>query len=130
MVSQMDLAASLGALTGGEVPEGLDGENILEALMGKSDTGRRELVLEANGRLAMREGDFAIIPPYRGRETNITGNELGNLPSWGLFDIASDPGQRVDISASQPEKLEQMKEKFLSLTAGYYKSSVKEVPLQ
>ena len=75
-VSQLDLFASLGKLVGGNVPEGLDSRQVLPALLGRSDEGREDMVLEAQGRLAYKNGDYVIIPPYNGRKTNTTGNEL------------------------------------------------------
>ncbi len=115
-VSQLDLFASLGEIVGGEVPEGLDSRQLSEAFLGHSDEGRLSMVLEAQGRLAYRKGDYVLIPPYEGPQFSITGNELGNLPGWSLFDLTSDPGQQHDLSGSCPEILEEMKQEFL---AGY-----------
>jgi len=130
LVCQMDLAASLGALTGGDVPEGLDSHNLLKALFGESRKGREELVVEAMGRLALREGKWMMIPPYKGKKRNETGNELGNLPDFALFDLQSDPGQTTDLAATNPAELEALKQHFLVLTKGFYKNEVAEEPLK
>lgn len=130
LVCQLDIAASLGKLTGGDVPGGLDSEQLLPAFMGKSARGREDLVLEAKGRMALREGDWAMIPPYEGPERNRTGNELGNLPDYALFDLKEDPGQANDLASAFPDKLEEMKTRFLALTEGYYKAKVAEVELK
>ena len=130
LVCQMDLAASLGALTGGKVPEGLDSRNLLKAFMGKSNKGREDLIVEAQGRLALRDKQWVMIPPYKGEERNLTGNELGNLPDFALFDMSSDPGQTTDLAAKHPEELEKLKKRFFALTDGYYRSDVGDVPLK
>ncbi len=130
MVCHLDLAASLGALTGGVVPEGLDSQNLLPAFMGESKEGRKDLVLEAQGRLALREGDWALLPPYKGKERNETGNELGNLPEWSLFNLREHPDQQTNVAADHPERTEEMKARFLDLTKGFYKEKVAEEPLK
>ncbi len=130
LVSQMDIAASLGALTGGEVPEGLDSENLIEALTGRSDQGRGELITEAQGKLAMRSGDWAMIPPYDGQPRNLTGNETGNMPEWALFDLKEDPSQTTDLAARDPEKLEELKARFFDLVGEFYVKNTKEVELK
>lgn len=112
-VSQLDLFASLGEIIGADVPQGLDSQPLAEAFLGRSDTGRTSMVLEAQGRLAYRKGNYVLIPPYNGPRRNITGNELGNLPDWALFDLASDPGQSHDISASEPQIVSEIQEEFL-----------------
>lgn len=111
-VSQMDLYASLGQLAGVEVPSGLDSEPLLEALLGNSDEGRDAMVLEAQGRLAYKKGDHVLIPPYSGPVANITGNELGNLREWSLFDLGSDPSQKENIAEEEGALLEEMKTLF------------------
>lgn len=122
-VSQLDFFASLGKLVGGEVPEGLDSREHLDALLGKSDSAREALVLEAEGRLAYRSGRYALIPPYSGPKTNTTKNELGNMDEWGLYDLEADRGQQTNIAAEHPELLEQLKGSFLSVIGDRYRPS-------
>ena len=116
LVCQMDLFASLGDLIGGNVPEGLDSRNTLDAFLGKSDTGRKTLIHEAEGRLALRDGDYTMIPPYEGPERNYSKNELGNLPEYALFNMKEDPSQMTDIADQEPERLEAMKKEFSEIT--------------
>ena len=101
LVCQMDLFASLGDLIGGNVPEGLDSRNTLDAFLGKSDTGRKTLIHEAEGRLALRDGDYTMIPPYEGPERN---------------NMKEDPSQMTDIADQEPERLEAMKKEFSEIT--------------
>lgn len=130
LVCQLDLAASLGALIGAKVPDGLDSRNLLQAFLGRSDKGRDELVLEASQKLAFRQGDWVMIPPYKGQKRNLTGNELGNLNTYGLFNLKEDPQQQVNRAAQQPERLEAMKAALLRIAAGYYDPKVGDIVLQ
>ncbi len=130
LVSQMDLLASIAELVGQPLQGESDSENILPALLGKSDVGRKSLVLEANGKLAIRAGEWVMIPPYGGPERNLTGNELGNMPEFGLYNLKEDIGQKKNVSSQYPEKLEEIKENFFHKTEGYYNSNVKEITLK
>ena len=130
LVSQLDLMASVAELINFQIDRELDGQNILPALLGKSKKGRSEFVVEANGKLAFRSGEWAFIPPYKGPERNLTGNELGNLQEGGLFDLKSDPGQEKNLVKQNKEKYEKLKTRFLEITDGFYKPMVKEIELK
>ncbi len=130
IVCQIDLLASLSDLVGQPLEGQFDSENLLPALLGQSEEGREDLVQEANGKLAIRVGDWAMIPPYDGPDRNLTGNELGNMPGFGLYNLKEDIGQEENVGTVYPEKLEEIKERFFQLTEGYYKSNVKEVELK
>ena len=130
MVCQLDLMASIASLVKQPLKEGFDSQNILPALLGKSKKGRSELVVEANGKLAFRSGDWAFIPAYKGPERNTTGNELGNLPSDGLFNLKKDVGQLNNVGAGNPTQLQKMKSRFLEITKGYYNADVQEIELK
>ncbi len=130
LVSQIDLLASVAELTNCEIPEGLDTQNHLDTFLGKSETGRESYIVEAMGRLAYRKGDYAMIPPFKGKKSNETGNELGNVDHFALFNLANDQEQQNDLSATKPELLEQLKSEFLTLTKGYYDPNTKEEELK
>ena len=130
LICQMDLIASLGKLVDASLPEGLDSREYLDAFMGKKLQARENLVVEAQGRMAYRQGDWMMIPPYRGQERTLTGNELGNLPEYALFNLKEDKAQQENRVAGNEPLLEEMKENFFTLTAGYYKSEVEEEPLK
>lgn len=129
-VSLMDLFASLGGLTGGEVPEGIDSQDHIDAFLGKTDKAREDMVLEAQGKFAYRSGNYALIPPYKGPKANITKNELGNLDEWGLFDLSKDRGQLENIAESEPELLKRLRTSFFDAVGEYYKADVEEVELK
>lgn len=108
LVCQMDLLASLAALTGGDAGA-TDSQELTDVLLGKKDDGRRELVLEATSRTALRKGNWALIPPYKGpavaKEVNI---ETGNSDQYQLYDLQTDPGQQNNLTQQNPEKLKEM----------------------
>ena len=130
LVCQMDLVASLGDMLGATLPEGLDSRNYLSAFMGTTSVARENLVIEAQGRLAYRSGDWIMMPPYKGSQRNLTGNELGNLDEFSLFNVKSDREQTSNVAAMHPELLEQLKQEFFTQTDGFYRSDVEEEPLK
>ncbi len=130
LICHLDLLASLSELVGQPQHKDLDSQQLLPTLLGKNKEGRENLVVEAQGKMAFREGDWAMIPPYKGPERNTTGNELGNLKEYGLFNLKEDRAQTQNRAQSQHERLESMEKDFLMLTEGYYKAEVKETPLK
>jgi arylsulfatase A-like enzyme len=130
MVCQLDFMASIASLINQPLNGEFDSQNILPALLGKSKKGRSELVLEANGKMAYRTGDWSFIPAYKGPERNTTGNELGNLPEGGLYNLKKDLSQHNNIAAENNAQFEKMKTRFLEITEGYYTSNVKEIELK
>ncbi len=108
IVCQMDLLASFAALTGQQVDQ-VDSQNLLDVFLGESDQGRTELVLEATSRTALRKGDWVMIPPHTGPQRNQQVNiELGNEKEYQLFNLAEDIGQRNNLAETEPEKLQEM----------------------
>lgn len=130
LVTQLDFFASIGRLTGGEVPEGLDSRDNLEAFLGQDVSAREAMVLEAQGKLAYRSGRYAMIPPYKGPKTNITKNELGNMREWGLFDLENDRFQENNIAGSCPEVLQKMESEFLDIVGDHYRPDTREEELK
>lgn len=123
LVCQLDIMASVAELINQPLSREFDSQNILNAFLGKSQKGREELVLEAQGRLAYRAGDWVFIPPYPGIQySKDTGNEYGNIPQGGLFDLKSDIGQQINLAQINEEKLKEMESDFLKIVKGYYQS--------
>lgn len=120
LVSQLDLLASFADLIDADIPEDLDSENLLGVFMGNSVVGRKSFITEAMGRLAYRKGDYMLIPPYKGEKRNLTGNELGIVDDFSLFNLKTDIGQTNDLSEQEVKLTKNMKSEFLSRTKGYY----------
>ena len=127
----MDLYATVGAITGGAVPEGLDSTPLPEVLLGKDlRHGRDTLVLEAQGRLAMLAGQYAFIPAYSGRNFNSTGIELGCNRFDTLWNLTEDPAQQEDRSGEDPARTAALRKAFIRLAEGYYDENQAVDPLQ
>jgi len=115
IVSHLDLFSSLSALVDSKtrVP---DSQDFLDVIMGKSQQGREELVLEATSKTALRKGDWAMIPPYKGPAKQMQLNiELGNSKEFQLYNLKEDIGQQNNLADSEPEKLQEMIKTFESL---------------
>ena len=130
LVCQVDILASLGSMIHADLPGGLDSRNYLDAFFGKEQTARKDVVLEAQGRMAYRSGDWIMMPPYKGSERNLTGNELGNLGEYGLFNVKADRTQQQNMAAQRPVLLDSLKQNFFAEVDGYYRSEVEEEPLK
>ncbi|SMD44053.1 Arylsulfatase A [Aquiflexum balticum DSM 16537] len=115
LVSQLDLFASLSKLVGSDEAT-KDSMDMLAVLMGESNEGREDLILEATTRTALRSGDYVMIPPYIGPAVNTFVNiELGNDSEYQLYNLKEDIGQKKNLAASQPELLEKLVKKFEEL---------------
>jgi arylsulfatase A-like enzyme len=112
LVCQLDLLSSLAALVGSD-QQARDSEQLLDVLMGKSEAGREQLVLEATSRTAFRQGDWVMIPPYPGPAVNENVDiELGNDDAYQLYNLAEDLEQQKNLAEAQPEKLKAMIQAF------------------
>jgi arylsulfatase A-like enzyme len=117
LLSQVDLYASLGTLTGqkpagGAAPDSMD---MLPALLGRDAKGREWLVEHA-GVLSLIEGNWKLISPGNGQKVNPnTNTEMGNDPSPQLYDLAKDPGERENVAAANPARVEAMMARLAKL---------------
>lgn len=129
MICQLDLLSSFAALTGSDTRT-RDSEELLDVLLGKSNKGREELVIEATSRTALRKGDWVMIPPYPGpvvqKQVNI---ELGNSKEYQLYNVKEDVGQRNNLAEDNPEKLQEMIRAFDSIR-GNDASNIEQLELQ
>jgi len=128
MVSQLDLLSSLAQLVGSDVRTD-DSLPLMDLLMGKSDQGRDELVIEATSRTAYKKGDWVMIPPYKGPASNDNVKiELGNDSDFQLYNLAEDIGQQNNLAESQPEKLQELLTAFEAIRGdGYGKTQKLEL---
>ena len=108
LICQLDILASLATLTGADV-NSTDSKDLLDVLMGTSEEGREELVLEASTRTAYRKGNWLMIPPYNGPAVASNVNiELGNSPNYQLYNLEADLAQQKNLAKSNPDKLNEM----------------------
>ncbi|HSR59396.1 MAG TPA: arylsulfatase [Robiginitalea sp.] len=108
LVSQVDLLASLGRLAGAEV-SGTDSQDLLDAFLGRTEQGRENLVLEATGRTAFRQGGWVLIPPHEGPAVAANVNiELGNSPGYQLYHLSDDAGETRNLAGEEPARLQEL----------------------
>ena len=120
MVSQLDLLSSLAQLVGSEVTTA-DSLPLLELLMGQSDEGRDEMVIEATSRTAFKRGDWVMIPPYEGPAVNDKVQiELGNDSDFQLYNLTEDIEQQNNLAALKPDKLQEMLTAFEAIRGDDY----------
>lgn len=105
LACQVDFGASFAALTGQPNP-GPDSQNILDALLGVSNYGRKSLILDnGSGRPLIRENDWVMIPPYPGEPLHKSVNiETGFARDIQLYNLTADPGQQKNLAREDPEK--------------------------
>jgi len=119
LVCQIDLIASIAKLVGADV-RSTDSQNLLNAFLGKSNKGRKNLVIEANTKTAFRNGNWLMIPPYKGNpileEVNI---EVGNSPDYQLYNLKEDIGQKHNLAKAKPAILSKMIKDFESVRGNY-----------
>lgn len=129
LVCQVDLFASIAALVNSS-EKTQDSQQLLDVFMGKSESGREELILEATSRTAMRKGDWILIPPYKGPalspEVNI---ELGNNAEWQLYNVKEDIGQQKNLANENGEKLQEMIKSFEEIRGNNY-SNIQKLELK
>jgi len=112
LFSQIDLYASLAALTGQKIMDGdaSDSKNNLSILLNQSQTSREYIIEQSvNSTLSILVGEWKYIEPSDGptvnRQTNI---ELGNSPTPQLYNLKSDIGERRNLASEMPEKVKEM----------------------
>lgn len=116
IVCQMDLLASIADLLHQRIPDELDSRSYLKTFLGKSKVGRKDLIIEAQGRLALRTERYVLIPPYNGAAKNYAQIELGNLSSYGLFDLDKDREQQKNLADKEPKILHRLSDVFKEVT--------------
>jgi arylsulfatase A-like enzyme len=81
----------------------------LGAWLGKDKIGR-EYVIEQAGNLAVKKGDWKYIKNGKGAKFNALVNiELGNDAEEQLYNLKSDPNEKINLAVVQKEKLAELK---------------------
>jgi arylsulfatase A-like enzyme len=121
LVSQIDLLVSFSKMlnvTAGAIPK--DGENIIDALLGKSNEGREYLVEQGfTDNLAIISGNWKYIEPKDGPKMNTLVNiELGYDLQPQLYDLSNDIGEKNNLAKKYPKKVKEMHEKLKAIRNG------------
>jgi arylsulfatase A-like enzyme len=110
LACQIDLPASLAALTDQQLAfdDAPDSFDVLGALLGRTNAGRDHLVEHA-GTLSLIQGDWKYIEPSKGPRMNVSTNtELGNDPQPQLYNLRDDLGEKTNVAAEHPRRVEEM----------------------
>ncbi len=122
LVSQVDFFASFAALAGVslDADAGPDSVDVLDALLGQSDEGRAEIVLEGvQAKTVLRQGDWVFIPPHQGPPVNTNVNiETGNSPVPQLYYLSDDIGQIENVASIHPDVAERMADRLREIRSG------------
>ncbi|HAQ18298.1 MAG TPA: arylsulfatase [Prolixibacteraceae bacterium] len=110
LVCQMDFLASFSDLLGQKIDKNVDSKDVLQALLGKTKTGRSDLVIEGMGNLAYKQGDWVLIPKYKGESyMPLTGTETGRSGEDQLYHLSDDLGERVNLAGKEANRVVKMK---------------------
>jgi len=118
LLGQTDLFATLAAIVGSDLPAGqaVDSLNQLDVLTGKSTGVRRTMVHNTfKGAYALRHDNWLLIDAKTGTHSGV--------PKWFaeserlaeaaqpplLYNLERDPGQRDNLAATHPEKVEELR---------------------
>jgi arylsulfatase A-like enzyme len=113
LVSQVDLYASLAALTGQKIDtaqEAPDSKNMLAAFLGTAKDGRTELVEESYA-LSLRSGNWKYIAPFSGTTPDWLKNKevpTGLLPAPQLYNLEEDPRENHNLADQYPDMVKQL----------------------
>lgn len=122
LVSHVDFLASFAALAGVPLPAdaGLDSFDVLDALLGRSSTGRDELVTEGTqARVVLRRQNWTYIPPHDGPAVSATTNiELGNSREPQLYDLSLDIGQITNLATADKARVDRMETRLAEVFGG------------
>ncbi len=121
LVCTVDLAASMAALVGQPLPDDAcpDSFNVLPTLLGQPEAkGRDHLVQQPNRgpTLALRVGDWKVLSYAHARPIKSLTYQKGP-GRYELYNLVDDPGEKHNLAAERPEKLEEMLAKLESIKA-------------
>lgn len=91
-----------------EVDDAPDSFNTIEAMLGKTKTGRPYLIKQG-GALSITKENWKYIEPREGKAIQeLTNTETGNNPSPQLYDLSKDLGEKTNLADKYPAKVKAM----------------------
>lgn len=110
LVCQVDLLASLASMTGQALdPEaGPDSFDVLPALLGESTEGRKTLLEQSGGQVAIRQGQWKFVPFARPKGFRAA-NGAANPPHPELYNLADDVSESKNLAPEQADRVKQMR---------------------
>ena len=110
VVSQIDFLSTFAKLLSQPLQpdDAVDSFDLLDAFLGKSNVGRKSFI-EYAGTLAIREGNWKYIAPSnKAAYDSNTRIELGNSKESQLYDLAKDPGEKVNLATKYPDVVKRL----------------------
>ena len=123
LISQIDIAASMAALIGAELPEGQcsDSRDQLSAWLGETDESAPFNISMANNRsLVVRTHKWKYISPSNGAPyvTFVPTIETGYKNVVQLFDMENDPGETTNVAEQYPEIVKEIEAQLAKVQRG------------
>jgi arylsulfatase B len=105
-VISLDLLPTVGVAAGAEVPQAIDGVDLMPYITGKESGAPHEyLYWRQNGKTALRMGNLKIVT-----------HKLNNGDSgWQLFNLDDDLGESYDLKKQQPQEFNKLYQKWNAL---------------
>lgn len=120
LISQVDFMASFSKLLNikTEADTAVDSEDLLDALLGKTDRGRTVLIEQGLESLTIIKGSWKYIEPNSGPALNILTNiELGNHVQPQLYDLDDDIGEKNNLADRYPQVVNELAENLQKIKA-------------
>jgi len=114
LICQIDLIASFGSFfkQNIESEDAPDSFNVMDALLGRTQTGR-EILVKQGGALSLTRGNWKYIEPREGIALQkLTNTETGNNTKPQLYDLSKDIGEKNNLAARNPAKVKAMAEEL------------------
>ncbi len=116
LVGQIDFMATFADLLGKGLPgdAGEDSVSFLPALLGSGEGFPRTSIVSQsiNGSFAIRDGQWKLLlcPGSGGWSFPKPGaDDTSGLPEFQLYDLSTDPGEKTNLAAEQPDRVATMK---------------------
>lgn len=87
-----DMLPTIAEVTGAIAPDDIDGISLLPVMTGKPQPTHDYLYWEIGGWIAIRQGNWRAVKPAKREQ-------------WELYDLATDPSESKDLSATKPDVL-------------------------
>jgi arylsulfatase A-like enzyme len=110
LICQIDMMASFAHFfqQKTESEEAVDSFNVMDAMLGKSQTGRSWLIKQG-GALSITQGNWKYIEPREGKAVaELTNIETGANPKPQLYDLSKDIGEKNNVADKYPAKVKAM----------------------
>jgi arylsulfatase A-like enzyme len=107
-VRNVDLAPTVLELEGLEPSPKMSGASLVQLARGQREPDERVVVSEGRGTRAIYSGTFRLIV-REGPAQSITYGDKETFVAEELYDLSTDPGERVNLAHARPDKVAEMR---------------------